>query len=94
MKRVLEIGVGILKKHFFDSKKGFVEKYDKFGNPIGFDTFNHQLWFASIASYYKEYDVEIDSMINRFVNRIEDNIVVRKMEELGNLFISIILNLF
>ena len=83
-KDLLEIGVGIIKQHFFDSKKGLWKVCDQYGNPTRFDyTFNHQLWFASIASYYKEYDVEIDSMINQFINHIEDNIVVRKNGRIG-----------
>ena len=49
---------------------------DQFGNPTGFDqTFNHQLWFASIASFYKEYDPEIATMVTQFLDCIDNNIV-------------------
>lgn len=86
---LLEIGADVIKQHFFDQKKGIWKVCDQFGNPMGFDnTFNHQLWFASIASYYKNYDAEIDSMVKQFLDCIDNNIVARKNGRIGQAIFS------
>lgn len=86
---LLEIGADVIKQHFFDQKVGIWKVCDQFGKTIGFDhTFNHQLWFASIASYYREYDPEIAAMVTHFLDCIDNNIVVRANGRIGQAIYS------
>jgi hypothetical protein len=86
---LLEIGADVIKRHFFDQKKGLWKVCDQFGNPTVFDhTFNHQLWFAAVGSYYREHDPEIDAMIKLFLECINKNLVMRKNGRIGQAIFS------
>jgi hypothetical protein len=83
-KQLQDVGINVIKKHFFDEKKSLWKVCDQFGNPTKFDhTFNHQLWFAAVSSFYGEHDHDIDDTINQFMNGIEKNLILRSNGRIG-----------
>jgi len=72
-----EIAVKVFKEHPFDEILGLWKSVDTDGEILGYDTtFNHQLWFAASGSLLK--DKEINQEIDRFMDRLEENLSVHK----------------
>ncbi len=70
-----EIAGEIFLLHSFDEEKGLWHRREVDGKILGIDwTFNHQLWFASIASMLdkKEYP-EVHRQIGIFIEKLDQN---------------------
>ena len=55
------------------------------GKNIGLDlTFNHQLWFCMSGVLIIEHDNEVKSKVFRFLEKFNDNIIIRKNGRIGH----------
>ncbi|MCF6145992.1 MULTISPECIES: hypothetical protein [Pseudoalteromonas] len=74
-KSLLQLAEEIYFKHFFDKKRGIWRILNVDGSYSDFDkTFNHQLWFAAIASQIPRDSIKDD--IKLFFNNVIRNIEV------------------
>ena len=71
--RLLSLSKEIVKLHPFNEKRGLWRSVNVDGSYSIIDaTFNHQLWFAAIASYIDDED--IGRQVKRFMDKIPDNL--------------------
>ena len=88
-KNAIDVSISVIKKHYFSSHKNLWKTCDENGNPTIFDnTFNHQLWFASVSSSLAEHDTEIDYNVQTFMNNIERILHLRRNGRIGQAIFS------
>lgn len=77
-KELIEIAISVINAHFFDYRKGLWKISNLAGDSERYDnTFNHQLWFASVASYFKDHSSEIASKTEIFMSKLHKNLWLR-----------------
>ena len=77
--QALELGINLINNHKYDESKSLWFKNNLEGQPDNLDfTFNHQLWFAAVASKLGKYDQKIEANCKDFLENIEKNIQIHK----------------
>ena len=69
------VALEVFFQHPFDYEKGIWKRVEVDGHTLDFDfTFNHQLWFAAIATLFK--DKKVDKMVKRFLDVVGQNVEI------------------
>jgi hypothetical protein len=80
----LQLALDVIKSHSFDRTRGLWNKTTLDGGSDGLDlTFNHQLWFASVAAMFCKYDETIADCVNRFLDKMMDNLNLHSSGRIG-----------